>query len=418
MSAQSCLTGFACRLLRCSFTAARPFLFVLFVAFLTLPGGRSIQSGNADGQSLPQPLDEFRTVSPGIEHLRINRGHKSEDERTGPWLINVLRIDLKQAELRVNHALDEGVGLETTSSIAARYGAIAAVNAGFFRTSGTYRGESTGALMVDGKLISEPLDGRAAFGLIKSSIGQKIIFGHLKFSGYVKTDRSRRAINGLNRPRGSDEMIVYTPEFHRSTLTTPEGVEAIVRGNTIIRVKQGAGSSLIPSDGFVVSAAGTARDWVLANVRAGSRVRLDLSLEPVETRTQDAWKQASFVVGGGPQLIRAGRVDITSDDEKVEPRFVSDRHPRTAIARLKDERVLMVTVDGRQPGVSVGMALPELAELVLELGALDAINLDGGGSTTMVVNGKLVNVPSDQPGERPVSGAILLLPRGLRRASP
>src|SRR6185436_12234452 len=146
MSAQSCLRGFACHPLRCSFTAARPFLFVLFVAFLTLPGGRSIQSGNADGQSLPQPLDEFRTVSPGIEHLRINRGHESEDERTGPWLINVLRIDLRQAELRVNHALDEGVGLETTSSLAARYGAIAAVNAGFFRTSVTYRGESTGVL--------------------------------------------------------------------------------------------------------------------------------------------------------------------------------------------------------------------------------------------------------------------------------
>jgi hypothetical protein len=349
--------------------------------------------------------------------LRINRGHKSEDERTGPWLINVLRIDLKQVELRVNHALDEGVGLETTSSIAARYGAIAAVNAGFFRTAGTYRGEPTGVLMVDGKLISEPLDGHAAFGLIKSSIGQKIIFGHLKFSGYVKTDRSRRAISGLNRPRGSDELVVYTPEFHRSTLTTPDGVEAIVRGTTIVRVKQGAGSSLIPADGFVVSAAGTARDWVMANVRAGSRVRLDLSLEPAETQTRDAWKQASFVVGGGPQLIKAGKVNITFDDEKIAPRFVSDRHPRTAIGRLKDNRVLIATVDGRQPGVSVGMALPELAELVLELGALEAINLDGGGSTTMVVNGKLVNVPSDQTGERAVSDAILLLPRGLRKPS-
>jgi exopolysaccharide biosynthesis protein len=78
--------------------------------------------------------------------------------------------------------------------------------------------------------------------------------------------------------------------------------------------------------------------------------------------------------------------------------------------------MLIATVDGRQPGVSVGMSLAELASLLLEFGASDAINLDGGGSTTMVVNGKLVNSPSDQTGERPVSDAILILPRRLQSA--
>jgi exopolysaccharide biosynthesis protein len=101
--------------------------------------------------------------------------------------------------------------------------------------------------------------------------------------------------------------------------------------------------------------------------------------------------------------------------EGIAPRFVSDRHPRTAIARLKDGRVLLATVDGRQPGVSAGMSLPELADLILEFGAVEGINLDGGGSTTMVVNGKVVNIPSDQTGERPVSDAILVLPRGLQQ---
>ncbi len=70
-----------------------------------------------------------------------------------------------------------------------------------------------------------------------------------------------------------------------------------------------------------------------------------------------------------------------------------------------------MAVDGRQPGVSVGMTLPGLAELLLEFGAVEAINLDGGGSTTMVVKGKIVNKPSDQTGERPVSDAILIYPR-------
>src|SRR4029077_16666988 len=97
---------------------------------------------------------EFQNVGRGIEHLRIIRGHKSESEVTGPWVINVLRVDLKQVDCRIAHALDEGVGLETISSIASRYGASAAVNAGFFRTPGTYRGESSGVLVLEGKLIS------------------------------------------------------------------------------------------------------------------------------------------------------------------------------------------------------------------------------------------------------------------------
>lgn len=77
--------------------------------------------------------------------------------------------------------------------------------------------------------------------------------------------------------------------------------------------------------------------------------------------------------------------------------------------------MLLATVDGRQPVMSVGMSLPELAGLLLEFGVLDAINLDGGGSTAMVVNGKLVNNPSDPTGERPVSDAILILPGKLQQ---
>jgi hypothetical protein len=73
--------------------------------------------------------------------------------------------------------------------------------------------------------------------------------------------------------------------------------------------------------------------------------------------------------------------------------------------------VAWAAVDGRQPGVSVGMSLFMLSDLLLELGAIDAMNLDGGGSTTMVIQNKLVNKPSDQTGERPVSDAILVFPR-------
>lgn len=117
---------------------------------------------------------------------------------------------------------------------------------------------------------------------------------------------------------------------------------------------------------------------------------------------------AEDIVAGVPQLIKNGKIDITWEKEKAGKAFVFNRHPRTAVAKLKDGKFLMIAVDGRQPGVSVGMNLQELAEYLLSLGAVDAMNLDGGGSTTMFLDGKVVNQPSDPNGERKVGDALIV----------
>jgi hypothetical protein len=322
---------------------------------------------------------------------------------------------LSKVDIEIIHALDEAVGLETTSSMAARYGAIAAINGGYFRTTGTYRGDSMGALQLNGKLLSEPVEGRAAFGLIKRD--KRIIFGHLRFQAAIKVSKGGKlAVSGINRPRSAGELIIYTPEFHRTTLTTPDGIEAIVRKNRVVNIEDKRGSRLIPVDGYVISASGAAREWILKNLRTGARVELSASLVPVEAHLTELWKQACCIVGGGPQLIKERRIQITNEAEKIGEKFVTDRHPRTAIARLKSGKLLLVTVDGRQPEISVGMSLTELARLLLEFEADEAINLDGGGSTAMVVKDKLVNKPSDQTGERAVSDAILIMPKSNTRA--
>jgi exopolysaccharide biosynthesis protein len=351
----------------------------------------------------------FRPISEGVEHLQITRGQASDDEATGPFVINLLRVDLGKAEVRVVHALDEAVGLETTSSMAARYGAIAATNAGFFATTGTYRGDAVSVLMVNGNLLSEPVMNRAAMGLIKEAGKTEMIFGHLRFEGLLASARSQHKIDGINRQRGADELIIFTPEFHRTTLTQTDGVELIVRQNRITAIKDRAGSLAIPQDGFVVSANGASRTWVLQNLKVGQRLQQRTKLLALEKALADKWRRVSFIVGGAPQLISGGRLDISNEVEHVNAKFVTDRHPRTAVAKLGDGRLLLVTVDGRQKGYSTGMGLRQLAELLLEIGAVDAINLDGGGSTTMVIDGKLVNKPSDAGGERAVSDAILIL---------
>jgi len=380
---------------------------LLAISSLAFAAGFPAQGQTA--QSTPAPKSEF--IAPGIEHLQITRGYKSDKEITGPWFINMLRIDLRKARLRMVHAMDEAVGLETVSSLATRYGALAAINSGYFRTTGTYRGDSVGTQVLNGQILSESNNGRAAVGLVEGSRAQQIVFGHVVFTGeLIAGAKAKHVINGLNRPRADDELIIFTPEFHRTTLTNPDGLEVIVRRGRVTEIRELQGSSTIPTDGFVISASGSAREWVRQNSGKRTSVRLSLKMSPLETDQKDEWQKATSIIGGGPQLIKDGRVEITNAAEKILPAFVSDLHPRTAIAKLKSGELLLVTVDGRQTA-SIGMSLTMLADLLIEFGATDAINLDGGGSTTMVIRNRLVNKPSDTTGERPVSDAILIYPR-------
>ena len=116
------------------------------------------------------------------------------------------------------------------------------------------------------------------------------------------------------------------------------------------------------------------------------------------------------VIGGFPLLLRDG-LRVGDLEVSGRPSFAAERHPRTAVGFDSDEDVLwVVVVDGRQPNYSAGMTLPELAALMEALGVEEAINLDGGGSSVMVVDGTTVSRPSDAEGERPVVNAL-----GIRR---
>jgi exopolysaccharide biosynthesis protein len=367
--------------------------------------------------TMPQAMlaQDFQTVRQGVEHLRMTRGNKSADEATGPLVINFLKIDLNAVELRIVHAMDSAVGLETVSSMSARHNAIAAINAGFFSTSGTYRGDNVSVLKIDGKLLSEPFNNRAAVGFFKQNNKVESVFGHLKFDGQIETFQgNKRKVDGINRLRTENELIIFTPEFNRTTLTVPSGIEIVVRRGRIVQIRDKSGSTRIPEDGFVISASGEARNWALQNLRNGLKIKLKTNLIALEKDLQDKWNRADKIISGTPQLIRNGRIEITQDLEGNGAKFVTDRHPRTAIAKLKDGKMLLVVVDGRQPNYSIGMSLVSLAELLLEFGAVEAINLDGGGSSAMVFEGKLVNKPSDTAGERAVSDALMIIERTKR----
>ena len=357
------------------------------------------------GGAVAQPAAlSWTIVAPGVEHAHFRREAPAE----GSWNINVLRVDLTQARLDVIRARDTAIGLETVTSIAARTGAIAAINGGYFRTSGDFLGDSTGTLQIDGVLWSEPDRGRAAVGIVRRGRSSRLIFGHVVWQASLEAGRAKRSVDGLNRARGANDLVVFTPEFGSATITDNSGIEVVVRSGRVVDVLDNTGSTIIPRDGFIVSARGEARDWVRRSLRKGTRVRVRATLQPADASRSNPWAAAEDVLGAGPRLVTAGRVDVTDVREKMIPTFATDLHPRTAIASLEDGRALLLVADGRRSPERVGLALEDLAKLLIELGAVDAVNLDGGGSTAMVVKGTLVNFPTDPTGERPVSDAIVV----------
>jgi hypothetical protein len=344
----------------------------------------------------PQPF-------PGAEYRLLRRGNPLAEP---PELleIHLLTLDPARVRLALGLARDAVVGVETTSSIAARQRALAAINGGYFRTSGLLLGEPIGALAVGERLLSEPHRGRPVVALGDTDGRARLAVARLETTARALVGGQSREISGFNRPRETDELIVYTPEFHRTTLTGPDGAEAVVERGRVVELGASQGSRRIPEQGFVLSADGAAREWLISAARERTRVRLDVRM----SATPAFGFAPAAVVGGGPALVEAGAAAALPPDAPYAADFLHKRHPRTAVGVRADGSLLLVVVDGRQPRRSVGMTIPELQGLMLELGATVALNLDGGGSSAMVVAGRVVNSPSDPTGERPVRDALLV----------
>ena len=172
--------------------------------------------------------EQTRTVeaiAPGVELISIKRGNFNEGASGDRWTIQILEVDPKLARLRLAQAMDEVAGAETTSSMALRHGALAAINGGYFRTTGIVRGEPMGALTIGGKVLSEPVNNRAALAVFDDGKQVRAVVTHVTMTAELRADGKTAPINGFNRPREKDELVVFTPEFHRTTLTAADGIE-------------------------------------------------------------------------------------------------------------------------------------------------------------------------------------------------
>lgn len=271
----------------------------------------------APGQAAAPParaLPAVERITDGVELQRLD--DPSLLDPAGPVAVQALKLDPRKVTLAIAVAADKLPARETVPDIAARKGAIAAINAGFFALAD---GRPAGLLKVDGQLLGGASRQRGAVAFRERRGRTLLLF-------------DRVTVDGQNRR-------------FRTMLGSP------------------------------------ARDW---------------------TRVDDA-------VGGAGLLMLDGRPISDWSAEKLAAGFDTTRHPRTMIGD-DGTSVWLVTVDGRQPALSLGMSFKELQGLAQRLGLRSALNLDGGGSTTMVVRDAIVNHPSDSEGARKVSDAILVLP--------
>ena len=376
---------------------------LVFLALLLLPG--------RIGSRQAIDLGAAREIASGITLYHLT--DPSLLDPPAPVSIWLLRVNPGAADLRAVLSNDAIVDTEIVPDMAVRHDAIAAINAGFFLIPS---GDPAGIYKLQGQLVSDTKRPRGALGILLDG-GQRLLFGRVTATMTLRVPRrgladAAMAIAGVDTTRRRDRLMLFTPAYHQHTDTAATGLEWVLQGKPL-RVTSGpleAGKTPIPRDGFVLSFGGTRPPSLLRSLRVGSRVELDTHYTAVDGTAAD-WRKADAIVGGAGLLLRDGRVVTDWKMEQLSPMFAETRHPRTLIGTQADGTIWLVTVDGRQPRLSAGMSLFELRALGQRLGLRNALNLDGGGSTTMWVAGKIVNSPSDAAGVRRVSDALIVTRR-------
>ena len=359
-----------------------------------------------------------RAIAPGVTLRRVVRPE-------GPWVIHALAVDLTNRDIAVQaeRACDRLMGRERPSAISRRLNAsgmevLAAINAGFFDLEGG-SGATVGNVVVEGEIAqasgatngSAPRRRPVRSQLAIERDGRPVI-ARFTLAGRVRTPRGRWPIAALNEPPAPDAVTLYTEWSQRPprvpaamrALSVPLALES--RSGDTLRYRvlvDGADTARTPGERGLIVGTGSAVAKVAA-LRAGDRVAAVATLTPGGT--------PRALVTGWPAIVRDGRSLMETLDslEGASKGFATTRHPRSAVGISRGgDTLFLVAVDGRQ-AASVGMSLAELARTMVGLGAWNALNLDGGGSTALVVRDSVVSSPSDPTGERAV-GDVLLVTR-------
>jgi hypothetical protein len=264
-----------------------------------------------------------------------------------------------------------------------------------------------GIVMTGGVLQHPPLAGRSSIGVDASGA---LHVDRVRFFGTWRGTGQRRPLNGVNQTPTSGQVVLFTPAYGANVPQISGSAEAILQPfpaaapnsdlTATVTAVGGGGGEQIPPDGAVLMATGATAAKLVAEAPAGTAVTTRLILQPT-------WDGVVSALGGGPVLVKNGKAVFRSLEDFTNEQIAA-RDARAGIGQLADGRVVLVAVDGRQPGYSVGMTSFELAQTLQRLGAVTAAGVESGGAVSAAFDGQLLNRPSDPAGERPVREALLV----------
>lgn len=341
-----------------------------------------------DGQEPPQtseppPVEEVE----GLEFLMYNQN--------GTMAFAII-ADHEKYQLRPVLARGQVPGRATVSQMNAP-DAIATINASYFAPNGVILGNTK----IDGLTVNTTYFIRSAIGIRADG---STIFARQSYHGVLQFNGEEVVINGVNCERNSDSVVVYNGWYGATTGTNNFGVELVVQDGVVVDIFRDKGNNYIPPDGFIVSAHGTVAEN-FKDVYVGDKITFEEDYINVEHG--DDFNEAIHIIGAGPTLVKDGEVYVTADAEQFPPDIRVGRAPRSAVGITQYGDYIFAVVDGRQAH-SKGCTLTEWARILKNnFGAIEAINLDGGGSTELFFKGSLVNKPSD--GRERLVGDVLTI---------
>ncbi|GGS99396.1 phosphodiester glycosidase family protein [Streptomyces chromofuscus] len=397
------------------------------LAFLSAPSAQAADNdpglplGDAD-------LVETRTshaLADGVTLTRIVRGTEPapadqiNTTTRGPWVVNVLTIDPRKAGGHLEAVYGPDLArTENTTDLVGAAGALAGVNASFFTFTANpqYPGDPVGLGLYGGKLLSEPTSDPAEVNFVVDSRSDRVLMGKLSWTGSVRNRETGASLplEYLNHPpvvpagcttlpdqtqcTQPGDVVRFTPEFAAST-PSGAGVEVVLdRRGCVVRTAATRGTQLTAGQ---TSLQATGREVAtLRQVAGGGCLQTRSDLVDEKGERVPVRKSLSGV---------NGRYRLTAGGEIVVPDGSGSffaRNPRTIAGTTQDGTIVLATIDGRMT-TSVGTTMDETAAVAQALGMHDAVNLDGGGSTTMSVRGELVNQPSGTT-QRPVGDVLVL----------
>ena len=359
--------------------------------------------GNLQAQSYSIRVVSDTVISKGINHV----SWESVDPR---WSGDIIMADWNPSvQMKTVKANNELKGYQTTQDMMRSYEqtsssnkkVIAGINGDFYKAGGV----PVHSQIIDGEILKLPVQ-RDAIAMDEE---QRIYLGSFSYSGQLETfDPSTvLTIDGVNMAREANQLIVYNQYHGDSTHTNAYGYEVVleqldfrpINRPEFFRVVEleNYDEGYIPDGHIVLSAHGEKVPY-LQSLHLGDSVRITHGMQQDERPYSEQPALVEFI-GGSKVFLDNGKIDGNWPE----------RHPRSALGFNSDTtKVFLFTVDGRQES-SVGMSLTEMAEVMKHFGAAFAINLDGGGSTTLVANDKVLSSPSDPTGQRRVSNAVILV---------